>query len=113
MVQVQVYSDQMPPKEKLQPKDSDALLAWVSSELKKHNASTLEDKLRYYKYANYTNHEKLFSGEAKDMPFTPARRWKINQFIYEQRVPAAVRALQRRDRLLNAYLSRRLRLAPR
>lgn len=81
-VQEQIFTNQMPQEEKLQASESDALLKWVSTELVAHNANKLEDKLRYYRYANYISHEKLFSGDIKDMPFTPARRWKINEFIY-------------------------------
>lgn len=85
-IQEQIFINLMPPDEKLQSSQSDTLLKWVSTELVTHNANKLEDKLRYYRYANYINHEKLFSGEIKDMPFTPARRWKINEFIYPELV---------------------------
>ncbi len=83
-VQEQLFSEEMPPKKKDQPSSAerDSLLTWVASELKKYNASKLEDKLRYYKYGNYVSHEKLFNGEIKDKPFSPARRWRINEMIY-------------------------------
>lgn len=85
-VKEQVFIDEMPPKKKLGPTESEAILKWVSVELSAHNASKLEDKLRYYKYGNYINHNKLFSGEIKEMPFTPARRWRINELIYTELV---------------------------
>ncbi len=87
-VQEQIYTLEMPPKKKDQPTsvERDGLLSWVAGELKRNNASKLEDKLRYYKYGNYISHEKLFSGEITDKPFTPARRWRINELIYLQLV---------------------------
>lgn len=85
-VQEQVFSGEMPPKNKLKPAETDALLRWVGGELALHKASKLEDKLRFYKYGNYVNHERLFSGEIKDAPFTPARRWRVNEMIYIERV---------------------------
>ena len=84
--QEQIFSNEMPPKRKLPPGDADRLLKWVAGELAAHRASTLEDKLRFYRYANYVNHEKLFSGAEKAMPFTPARRWRINELIYMELV---------------------------
>jgi hypothetical protein len=61
----------MPPKKKKQPTETevDTLLLNLSAELDKHNASKLEDKLRYCRYGNYINHDKLFSGKIKDKPF--------------------------------------------
>jgi mono/diheme cytochrome c family protein len=87
-VQEQVYSGEMPPKKADQPASPqrDVLVDWVTAELKKHHASKLDEKLRYYKFGNYVNHEKLFSGEIKEQPFTRARSWRINELIYNERV---------------------------
>lgn len=55
----------------------------VSSELGAHNASTLEEKLQKPEFGNYVDHEKLFSGEYKDLPgFTYDRRWLISEYIF-------------------------------
>ena len=83
-IQTQTFTGNMPPENKAQPTEAerDRILTSVAVELKKYNASTLEDKLQYYKYGNYINHEKLFSGEIKDKPYTPSRRWRVNNFIY-------------------------------
>ena len=82
----QLYLGEMPPKKKrAQPTDPErqSLIDWVSGELKKHGGSKLTDKLRYPDYGNYVDHEKLFSGEIKTAPFTPARRWLVSpQDIY-------------------------------
>ena len=64
------YSGEMPPKKADQPteKEREQLVQWIKKELNVFKASKLEDKMRYYKYANYLNHEKLFSGEIKEKP---------------------------------------------
>lgn len=83
-----VYSGEMPPKKAVQPKDKEReeLAAWLWRELKIFNASKLEEKIRNYKYANYLDHEKLFSGDIKVRASTPARRWRINELIYHERI---------------------------
>lgn len=83
-----VFSGEMPPKKTDQPKqeERDQLAQWIWGELKIYNASKLEDKLRYYKYANYLDHDRLFSGEITEEPFTKARRWRVNELIYHERI---------------------------
>lgn len=82
------FSGEMPPKEEDQPtaEERAALVDWIWGELKVFNASKLEDKLRYYKYANYIDHDKLFSGENEAAPHTRSRRWRVNELIYHERV---------------------------
>ncbi len=90
-IQEQLHFDQMPPKKKKkQPNEAERaqLLQWVSDELKKHDASTLEDKLRYPNFGNHVDHEKLFSGEIKEKPFTPSRRWLVSPQIFIERINA-------------------------
>ena len=87
-MQEQAYLGFMPPKDrKSQPTAAErkALLDWIGSELRAHNASTLEDKLRLPAYGNYVDHDRLFSGEITDAPFTPARRWLVSPQIFSQR----------------------------
>lgn len=82
----QVFLGEMPPKKKPRPTDNEreTLIAWLSSELRAHNASKLDDKLRMPEYGNVVDHEKLFSGKYKELPgFTPDRRWLISDFIFE------------------------------
>ena len=83
-----VYSGEMPPKKADQPsqEEREELAAWIWSELKIFNASKLEDKLRYYKYANYLNHDRLFDGSVSEKPYTKARRWRINELIYLEKI---------------------------
>lgn len=84
----QVYSGEMPTKKGEEPleEERDALSKWAHSELRIFNASNLEDKLRYFRYGNYISHKKLFRGDIKTAPYSPARRWKINELIYHERV---------------------------
>ena len=59
----------------------------MSTELSKHNASKLEEKLRLPAYGNYVDHDKLFSGEYKDLRgFTRDRRWLISEFIFNAKI---------------------------
>ncbi len=84
-VQEQLFLKHMPPKDAEQPTAAERsrLTEWVSHELHKHGASTLEQKLKKPEYGNYVDHEKLFSGEYKHHPgFTYDRRWLISEFIF-------------------------------
>ena len=87
--QEQLFTKQMPPKKKkTQPSETERrqLFNWMSGELRKHNASKLEDKLRKPEYGNYVEHDKLFSGEFKDVPgFTYDRRWLISEYIFNDK----------------------------
>ncbi|SVD76807.1 uncharacterized protein METZ01_LOCUS429661, partial [marine metagenome] len=53
--QEQLFTKQMPPrKKKTQPSDTERqqLYQWMSAELRKHDASKFEEKLRYPSYGN-------------------------------------------------------------
>jgi len=86
--QEQLFFGLMPPQDAEQPSKSDRtqLKFWLRSELLKHNASKLDEKLRYPEYGNYVDHETLFRGEIDDEPFTPARRWLVSPQIFLERV---------------------------
>ncbi|MDX1565134.1 MAG: DUF1592 domain-containing protein, partial [Phycisphaeraceae bacterium] len=80
-IQEQLHFNEMPPEEaKAQPTPAQktALARWVAAELKSSGASKLQEKLRYPHYGNYVDHDKLFSGEIKEKPFSPARLWRRN-----------------------------------
>jgi hypothetical protein len=84
-MQEQLYFQHMPPKQKRQPNEEERkdILSLLSSELAIHHASTLEDKLQKPEFGNYIDHQKLFSGEYKDLPaFTYDRRWLISEYIF-------------------------------
>lgn len=85
-MQEQLHFQEMPPKKKDQPSANERaeLIAWISAELGKHNASKLEDKLRMPDYGNYVDHEDLFSGNFAHLKaFTPDRRWLISEYIFD------------------------------
>jgi hypothetical protein len=87
-IQEQVYLNHMPPKKKSQPteKERDSLFKWVSVELDQHQASQLAEKLRRPHYANYVDHEKLFSGEIKEEAFSPARLWRRSPYQFDHSI---------------------------
>lgn len=95
----QVYLKQMPPRKKRQPSADERkeLGNWLWEELRAHNASKLEEKLRYPSYGNYVDHESLFSGGIQEAAFTPGRRWLVSPQIFDQRV-RDVFELEGRDR---------------
>ena len=86
--QDQLFFGTMPPADANQPsaQQADQLADWLRSELRKHNASQLDQKLRYPDYGNYVDHDTLFNGSVTDKPFTPARRWLISPQIFHERV---------------------------
>ena len=80
----------MPPeKKKTQPSIDDRkhLVDWLETELKRHSSNNLSEKLTAAKYGNYVDHEKLFSGEYKDLKgFTYDRKWLISEFIFNDKM---------------------------
>ena len=89
-IQEQMHFQEMPPKKKKkQPTEVERqeILVWVSAELAKYGASTLEEKLRKPEYGNFVDHEKLFSGEYAKLPaYTMDRRWLISEFIFNAKI---------------------------
>lgn len=87
-VQDQLFFRTMPPADAPQPTDDERtkLATWIRTELRKHGASKLDDKLRYPAYGNYVDHDLLFSGTVDAAPFTPARRWLVSPQIFSERV---------------------------
>jgi len=86
-VQDQLFFRTMPPDDAEQPSDAERSQAAdaLRAELRRRGASKLDEKLRLPAYGNYVDHDKLFSGEITDAPFTPARRWLVSPQIFAQR----------------------------
>jgi len=107
-MQEQLYFQHMPPKKKSQPNEAErkALLAVVSTELGLHKASSLEEKLRKPEFGNYLDHEKLFSGEYKNLPaFTTDRRWLVSEYIFNakfQQMLGATSRVKRNGKVVTA-----------
>ncbi len=77
----QVYLSQMPPKKKRQLTDAERekLLGWISQGFESLKAgSEFREKLMEPEYGNYVDHDRLFSGEIKEKPCSPSRRWLIS-----------------------------------
>ncbi|MDG2131400.1 MAG: DUF1588 domain-containing protein [Fuerstiella sp.] len=82
----QVQFSEMPPSDAEQPatKSKADFLKLVEDELTRFGAGFgLEAKMLLPQYGNYIDHESLFDGSIKDMPFTPARLWRQRPIIYD------------------------------
>lgn len=86
--QDQLFFGLMPPAEAEQPgqAERETLTGWLRTELRKHKASKLDEKLRYPAYGNYVDHNRLFSGDVKEKAWSPARRWLVSPQIFHDRV---------------------------
>jgi mono/diheme cytochrome c family protein len=85
-VQEQLHLHQMPPDGEPQPSDQDKeqLSRWLASELAKAGRGTaLAQKLQRPEFGNYVDHDKLFSGEIKTDPFSPARLWRRSPYHFD------------------------------
>jgi hypothetical protein len=86
LVLKQLVLSEMPPSTEKQPSSSDVrrVIAWINAELNKSgNASSLYQKLEHPDYGNLVNHEKLFNGEIKTKPFSPARLWRTSPNVFD------------------------------
>ena len=85
--QDQVFFGLMPPDEAdAHTADIASLAALMRHELRKQNASNLDEKLRDPTYGNFVDHNALFSGQINVPPYTPARRWLVSPEIFHERV---------------------------
>lgn len=75
--EAQLFFTMMPPEDAKQPspQERQALFAWMHEELRKNNASGLDQKSRFPQAGNWVDHRSLFNGSVKEKPFSPARRW--------------------------------------
>lgn len=88
-VQEQLYIQEMPPKNKKHPTigERTKLIDGLTVELKKYNAYKLAEKLKKFEYANYVDHDKLFSGQYKNLKgYTDDRHWLISEFIFNEKI---------------------------
>lgn len=87
-VESQLFFSMMPPVDASQPSTEERklLFSWVQGELRKHDASGLDQKSRSPEAGNWVDHRALFDGGVKEKPFSPARRWLVSPQIFQQRV---------------------------
>ena len=89
-VEEQVFTETMPPKKKTQLSATDRknLFASIKKwyDLSNQN-SQFRSKLQMPEYGNYVDHNKLFSGEYKNLKgFTYDRDWLISEFIFAEKM---------------------------
>ena len=74
-----------PPDESRQPSaaERNTIIEWIDRQLLTAGAGdAYRKKLLAPEYGNWVNHEKLFSGEIKTPPFSPARIWRFSTEIF-------------------------------
>jgi hypothetical protein len=85
----QLVAEDMPPwdEDKQPGKEQRAtIIAWIEGELEKAGqAGNHRRKLLSPRYGNWVNHEKLFSGQIKTLPYSPARLWRLSPEIFDHR----------------------------
>ena len=85
----QVYFGLMPPKkeDKLAEPEKNQIIKWATKELDHHGANELDEKVEKFKYANYVNHDDLFSGKYAHLkPFTYDRSWLVSSMIFSENI---------------------------
>jgi len=87
-MQEAIHFREMPPEgaKELTPGFRELLMEWSGKEVRRLGGADLTDKLRLPNYGNAVDHAKLFSGEIKEKPYTPARRWLVSPQIFRERV---------------------------
>lgn len=94
-VQEQLHLNQMPPEEEPQPTDQDKqqLVTWITSVLAEAGRdAAFTERMASPKYANYVDHDKLFSGEYRHLKgFTYDRKWMISEFIFREKMNALLK----------------------
>ena len=83
----QIQFAEMPPVEsKQQPSAAtkNEFLQQIEAELKRFGRGFgLDEKMLLPQFGNYVDHQTLFDGSVKAMPYTPARLWRQRPIIYD------------------------------
>ena len=78
----------MPPEDaKHQPDEAQraSIISWLGKELEKARSSPRgRHLLGQFSFGNQVDHDALFSGEIKELPFSPPRLWRMNPNIYDR-----------------------------
>jgi hypothetical protein len=87
-IYAQLAQGEMPPKDaKHQPDEAQraSIISWLGKELEKARSSPRgRHLLGQFSFGNQVDHDALFSGEIKELPFSPPRLWRINPNIYDR-----------------------------
>ncbi len=76
---------EMPPPQETQPAaiEKADVVGWIFQKMAETDQfQSYQKKLLAPEYGNWVNHEKLFSGEIKTPPFSPARLWRYSPEIF-------------------------------
>ena len=78
----------MPPEDaKHQPDEAQraSIISWLGKELEKARSSPRgRHLLGQFSFGNQVDHDALFSGKIKKLPFSPPRLWRMNPNIYDR-----------------------------
>jgi hypothetical protein len=91
----QLTAGDMPPEDEKQPppEERDELVAWIQKELARSDqGEAYRLKLLAPEYGNWVDHDKLFSGEITDLPYSPSRLWRYSPEIFGQKNLGRIRS---------------------
>jgi hypothetical protein len=78
----------MPPEEEEQPSGLEVakVTGWINKGLlQAGKGDAYRKKLLSPEYGNWVNHEKLFSGEIKTLPYSPSRLWRFSPELFAKK----------------------------
>jgi hypothetical protein len=78
----------MPPEEDEQPSGLEVaqVTEWINKGLlQAGKGDAYRKKLLSPEYGNWVNHEKLFSGEIKTLPYSPSRLWRFSPELFAKK----------------------------
>ena len=85
----QLTTGDMPPQEAEKiPENSkrSGMIQWIEQRLQESGRDqAYREKLLAPEYGNWVNHEKLFSGEIRTLPFSPSRIWRLSPEIFKRK----------------------------
>lgn len=85
----QLTAEDMPPQDEEKQPDAGErrkMIEWIEVKLEGvDHGEAYRKKLLAPEYGNWVDHEKLFSGEIKELPFSPSRLWRLSPEIFDRR----------------------------
>ena len=99
----QLTTGDMPPQEAEKiPENSErsGMIQWIEQRLQESGRDqAYREKLLAPEYGNWVNHEKLFSGEIRTLPFSPSRIWRLSPEIFKRKGFGRARSPPRPERV--------------
>ena len=81
----QLQTGEMPPEEKPQPSaaEREEIVVWIQDQLiAVGKGFEVQSRLLLPDYGNRVSHELLFNGEIDELPYTPARLWRMSPHVF-------------------------------